>query len=112
VIPVDGTIWISMNCKKGWVNARCNWRWPEVALIPFWADLAERQNFSRHDYLQFRAPLGFLPRRAHPPWERGEKAVRRSHTQTPAQGVSEYLAMPLEERVAFSSSKISRWSNF
>src|SRR4029077_790881 len=26
VILVDGTIWISTNCKKGWVNARCNWR--------------------------------------------------------------------------------------
>jgi hypothetical protein len=33
--------------------------------------------------------------------ERGEKAVRRSHTQTPAQRASQYLAMPLEEHVAF-----------
>jgi len=33
--------------------------------------------------------------------ERGEKAVRRSHTQSPAQRASEYLAMPLEEHVAF-----------
>jgi hypothetical protein len=33
--------------------------------------------------------------------ERAEKAVRRSHTQTPAQRVSQYLAMPLEEHVAF-----------
>src|SRR5881392_1965304 len=36
-----------------------------------------------------------------PPMERGEKAVRRSHTQTPAQRASQYLAMPLEEHVAF-----------
>jgi len=36
-----------------------------------------------------------------PPMERAEKAVRRSHTQTPAQRVSQYLAMPLEEHVAF-----------
>src|SRR5438477_9107913 len=33
--------------------------------------------------------------------ERGEKAVRRSHTQTPAQCASQYFAMPLEEHVAF-----------
>src|SRR5207253_547896 len=36
-----------------------------------------------------------------PPMERGEKAVRRSHTQTPAQQASQYIAMPLEEHVAF-----------
>src|SRR5437870_12459509 len=43
----------------------------------------------------FVAPTGT------PPMERGEKAVRRSHTQTPAQRASQYLAMPLEEHVAF-----------
>src|SRR5881397_1561842 len=36
-----------------------------------------------------------------PPMARAEKAVRRSHTQTPAQRASQYLAMPLEEHVAF-----------
>jgi hypothetical protein len=36
-----------------------------------------------------------------PPMERSEKAVRRYHTQTLAQRVSQYLAMPLEEHVAF-----------
>src|SRR5437868_11097606 len=33
--------------------------------------------------------------------EFAEKAVRRSHNQTPAQRASQYLAFPLEERVAF-----------
>src|SRR5437899_7803875 len=33
--------------------------------------------------------------------EHAEQAVRRSHTQTPAQRVSQYLAIPLEEHVAF-----------
>jgi len=33
--------------------------------------------------------------------ERAEKNVRRSRTQTPAQRVSQYLAMPLEEHIAF-----------
>jgi hypothetical protein len=36
-----------------------------------------------------------------PPMDRAEKTVRRSRTQTPAQRASEYLAMPLEEHVAF-----------
>src|SRR5260370_32650675 len=36
-----------------------------------------------------------------PPIERTEKAVRRSHNQTPVQRVSQYMAMPLEEHVAF-----------
>src|SRR2546425_2008625 len=33
--------------------------------------------------------------------QNAEKAVRRFHTQTPAQRASQYLAMPLEEHVAF-----------
>ena len=33
--------------------------------------------------------------------ETSEKAVHRYHAQTPAQRVSQYLAMPLEEHVAF-----------
>src|SRR6266705_5482459 len=33
--------------------------------------------------------------------ERGEKAVKRIHSQTPAQRASQYLAFPLEEQVAF-----------
>jgi hypothetical protein len=36
-----------------------------------------------------------------PPMANAEKTVRRSHTQTPAQRISQYLAMPLEEHVAF-----------
>src|SRR5204863_1212904 len=36
-----------------------------------------------------------------PPKDRAEKGIKRFHNQTPAQRVSEYLAMPLEEHVAF-----------
>src|SRR5207244_10960908 len=46
-------------------------------------------------------PRMFVAPPGTPPMERGEKAVRRSHTQTPAQRASQYLAMPLEEHVAF-----------
>src|SRR5262249_42444375 len=38
---------------------------------------------------------------APPPMERAEKGVKRFRNQTPAQRFSEYLAMPLEEYVAF-----------
>ena len=43
----------------------------------------------------FFAPPGTFP------YQRGEKVVRRFHNQTPAQRVSQHLAMPLEEHVAF-----------
>jgi len=43
----------------------------------------------------FMAPAGT------PPMDRSEKAVRRSQTQTLAQRASQYLAIPLEEHVAF-----------
>ena len=36
-----------------------------------------------------------------PPMDRAEKGIKRFHNQTPAQRVSEDLAMPLEEHVAF-----------
>jgi hypothetical protein len=46
-------------------------------------------------------PSLFLAPPGSPPMDRSEKAVRRSHTQTPAQRASQHLAMPLEEHVAF-----------
>jgi len=67
---------------------------------PVLADLSEDSNFhgtiicSVVPFLLF-APGGTLP------MERAEKGVKRFHNQTPAQRVSEYLAMPLEEHVAF-----------
>jgi hypothetical protein len=36
-----------------------------------------------------------------PPMERAEKGIKRFHNQTPSQRAGEYLAMPLEEHVAF-----------
>jgi hypothetical protein len=46
-------------------------------------------------------PMLFFAPPGSPPMERAEKTVKRFHNQTPAQHVSEYLAMPLEEHVAF-----------
>jgi len=67
---------------------------------PILADLADDKTFHGTIICSF-VPVCFLPRRAHPPWNAGKKAVRRSHTQVRHNAASEYLAMPLEEHVAF-----------
>src|SRR6184192_1397535 len=67
---------------------------------PVLADLADDKTFHGTIICSFAPWLFFAPPGT-PPMERGEKAVRRSHTQTPAQRASQYLAMPLEEHVAF-----------
>src|SRR6266446_5962552 len=67
---------------------------------PVLADLADDKTFHGTIICSFAPRLFFAPPGT-PPMERGEKAVRRSHTQSPAQRASEYLAMPLEEHVAF-----------
>jgi hypothetical protein len=67
---------------------------------PVLADLADDKSFHGTIICSFVPRLFFAPPGT-PPMERGEKAVRRSHTQTPAQRASQYVAMPLEEHVAF-----------
>jgi hypothetical protein len=67
---------------------------------PVLADLANDENF-HGTIICSMLPRLFVAPPGTPPMERAEKAVRRSHTQTPAQRVSQYLAMPLEEHVAF-----------
>src|SRR5436189_4864644 len=67
---------------------------------PVLADLANDENF-HGTIICSVVPRLFVAPPGTPPMDRAEKAVRRSHTQTPAQRVSQYLAMPLEEHVAF-----------
>src|SRR5213595_4079298 len=67
---------------------------------PVLVDLANDENF-HGTIICSVVPRLFVAPPGTPPMERGEKAVRRSHTQTPAQRASQYLAMPLEEHVAF-----------
>ena len=67
---------------------------------PVLADLAKDEAFHGTIICSVVPRLFFAPPGT-PPMERGEKAVRRFHAQTPAQRASQYLAMPLEERVAF-----------
>jgi len=67
---------------------------------PVLADLANDENF-HGTIICSVVPRLFVTPPGTPPMARAEKAVRRSHTQTLAQRASQYLAMPLEERVAF-----------
>src|SRR5260370_10598763 len=67
---------------------------------PVLADLANDENF-HGTIICSVVPRLFVAPPGTPPMERAEKAVRRSHTQTLAQRAGQYLAMPLEEHVAF-----------
>src|SRR5205809_2097548 len=67
---------------------------------PVLADLANDESF-HGTIICSVVPRMFVAPPGTPPMERGEKAVRRSHTQKLPQRASQYLAMPLEEHVAF-----------
>lgn len=67
---------------------------------PVLADLAKDQDFHGTVICSFVPHLFFAPPGS-PPMERAEKGLKRLHHQTPAQRVSEYLTMPLEEHLAF-----------
>ena len=69
-------------------------------VYPALADLADDKNFHGTIICSFVPHLFFAPPGS-PPMERAEKGVKRYHNQTPAQHVSEYLGMWLEEHVAF-----------
>jgi hypothetical protein len=67
---------------------------------PVLADLANDEQFHGTIICSF-APRFFFAPPGSPPMERSETAVRRYYTETFAQRASQYLAMPLEETVAF-----------
>ncbi len=67
---------------------------------PVLADLINDERFHGTIICSFVPRLFFAPPGS-PPFERSGKAVRRYHTETWAQRASQYLAMPLEENVAF-----------
>src|SRR6266536_1849334 len=67
---------------------------------PVLADLANDRNF-HGTIICSVVPRLFVAPPGTPPMDHAEKVVRRSHTQTLAQHASQYLAMPLEEHVAF-----------
>jgi hypothetical protein len=67
---------------------------------PVLDDLAKDTNFHGTVICSFVPGLFFAPSNS-PPMERAGKGVKRYHNQTPAQRMSEYLALPLEEHIAF-----------
>jgi hypothetical protein len=68
--------------------------------FPVLADLANDENFHGTIICSMVPKLFFAPPGSFPV-ERGEKAVKRFHSQTPAQRASQHLTFPLEEHVAF-----------
>src|SRR5256886_14279879 len=68
--------------------------------FPVLEDLANDKNFHGTIICSIVPRIFFAPPGTFP-FQRGEKAVKRFHSQTPAQRASQYLAMPLEEHVAF-----------
>jgi hypothetical protein len=67
---------------------------------PVLADLSDDKGFHGTIICSVVPHLFFAPGGT-PPMQRAEKGVKRFYNQTPAQRVSEYLAMPLETHVAF-----------
>jgi hypothetical protein len=67
---------------------------------PMLADLVNDERFHGTIICSFVPRLFFAPPGS-PPMERSEKMVRRYHTQQLAQRAGQYLAMPLEENIAF-----------
>ena len=103
VIIGDSRGWFDLDLdelQKGLGKRPVQLAWPEAALIRCWPISPTTKLFTARLFA-VSCPACFLPRPGTPPMERGEKNVRRSRTQTPAQRVSQYLAMPLEEHVAF-----------
>jgi len=67
---------------------------------PVLADLANDERFHGTIICSVVPRLFFAPPGS-PPMDRSGKSVRRSHTETWAQRASQYLAIPLEENMAF-----------
>ena len=103
VIIGDSRGWFDLDLdelQKGLGKRPVQLAMPGSCGYPVLADLAKDENFHGTIICSVVPRLFFAPPGT-PPMERGVKAVRRFHAQTPAQRASHYLAMPLEEHVAF-----------
>src|SRR5438128_3116324 len=103
VIVGDSRAWFDVDLdefQKGLGKRPIQLAMAGSSVWPALADLADDKDFHGTIICSFVPMLFFAPPGS-PPMERAEKGVKRFHNQTPAQRVSEYLAMPLEEHVAF-----------
>jgi transposase len=103
VIIGDSRAWFDLDLdelQRGFGKRPVQLAAPGSCAYPVLADLANDERFHGTIICSILPRLFFAPPGS-PPMERSEKAVRRYHTQTLAQRVSQSLAMPLEEHVAF-----------
>jgi hypothetical protein len=103
VIAGDSRAWFDVDLdefQKGLGKRPVQLAMAGSTVFPVLADLADDKNFHGTVICSVVPHLFFAPPNA-PPMQRTEKGVKRFHNQTPAQRVSEYLAIPLEEHVAF-----------
>ena len=103
VIVGDSRGWFDLDLdelQKGLGKRPVQLAGPGSCPYPVLANLTNDETFHGAIICSF-TPRLFMAPPGSPPMERAEKNVRRSHTQTPAQRTSQYLAMPLEEHVAF-----------
>ncbi len=103
VIIGDSRAWFDVDLgeiEKGLGRRPIQLAMPGACGYPVLEDLARQESFHGTIICSVVPKLLFAPPGTFPV-DRGEKAVKRFHSQTPAQRVSEYLAFPLEEHVAF-----------
>jgi hypothetical protein len=103
VIIGDSRAWFDLDLdelQKGLGKRPVQLAGPGSCAYPVLADLTNDETFHGAIICSV-TPRLFMAPPGSPPMERAEKNVRRSRTQTPAQRASQYLAMPLEEHVAF-----------
>jgi hypothetical protein len=103
VIVGDSRGWFDLDLdelQKGLGKRPVQLAGPGSCPYPVLADLTNDETFHGVIICSF-TPRLFMAPPGSPPMERAEKNVRRARTQTPAQRVSQYLAMPLEEHIAF-----------
>jgi hypothetical protein len=103
VIIGDSRGWFDLDLdelQKGFGKRPVQLAGPGSCPYPVLTDLVNDETFHGAIICSF-TPRLFMAPPGSPPMERAEKNVRRSRTQTPAQRASQYLAMPLEEHVAF-----------
>lgn len=103
VIVGDSRAWFDVDLdefQKGLGKRPIQLAMAGSAVWPVLDDLAKDERFHGTVICSFVPGLFFAPPGS-PPMERAEKGVKRYRNQTPAQRVSEYLARPLEEHVAF-----------
>jgi transposase len=103
VIIGDSRAWFDVDLdeyERGLGKRPVQLAMPGSCGYPVLADLAKDESFHGTIICSVVPRLFFAPPGT-PPMERGEKAVKRFYSQTPAQRASQYLAFPLEEHVAF-----------